>query len=405
MFKFVRFDVKFSVHAVRTKFHSGRLLASVDYGTLGSTPVHKNAFYNNVLDFNGDNSVCEFVVPWNSTQEYIRTFENTGSTSSHSVGRVWISVLNELRVTSEVVPESVDVIVEVSFLNVKVAHPNSYSACEASSLSRVHFVAQGGADETQDVNETDTVMSTTQSRRVNLPGVCKLQLGSKFEHNVQDIHEVVRRYNYLAPNMYHKFVVTASYFHTADEQRDVYAIYCRPMSELNNVFAAWSGSLKFRIFADTSKHCNLMLSLGMTGFSNLDQGAFLAVPGGRMALGTATNVFTPVYGPYTSREVLYPIGDQSFIDVSVPFISEFNVMPTHRGSVTPGTGVDSRSAGTIFVNVPAGVRIHVYWAAGDDFRYSVYSPSRGFRVSTSEVTSGAPPTNGDHIAGMRYPPA
>lgn len=414
MFRFAHFDTVFSVHVVRTRFHSGRLQATVSYSMFDDVPAQKTALYNNILDFNGDSSVCEFRVPWNASQEFIRTNENKLPGQSSRIGTVSFSVLNELRVTSEVVSTSVDVIIEIRFENVRVAMPNPYpvTSMAGGSLDRLLFVAQseGAPVETSDINRPEKVVSTTAVRQPPPNRLCKVNLGQKFEYEVGDVHEVVRRYT-LYPAVWITNVdgwqpssLTPTVI-PGTANRTIYRIPCEPPGPFNGIFSGWSGMQKFRIYAATSAHCTVSMSLATrTGESNdNDYSHVLTLSRGTiMNPGGVGAIQAPYFSGYMAREVMYPLGSQSYIDVSVPFSTEFNFLPTFRFNV--GDSVGPRGVGYLYVNVPKSTEITVYWAAGDDFRYHVYSPSATVEHRLGYNVGGAFPVGNFQIAGVYATP-
>jgi hypothetical protein len=242
--------------------------------------------------------------------------------------------------------------------------------------------------------------------------LCRINLGQKFEYEVGDIHEVVRRYTLFpvswlssVPGKQPSSMTPSTIPETAN--RTIYRIPCEPPGQLNNLFAGWSGMQKFRIFAATTEHSSVSMSLstrpssgGNNDFSHvltLNQGTVVN-PGG---LGA---VKAPLFAGYMAREVLYPIGGQSFIDVSVPFSTEFNFLPTFRSETANIIG--PRGVGYLYVNVPLNVEITVYWAAGDDFRYHVFSPTRGFRRRLGDLeVGGVLPTGNVQVGGIQAGPA
>jgi hypothetical protein len=411
MFKFAHFDIVFSVHAVRTRFHSGRLQATVSYSVLPDIPAQKTALYNNILDFNAEKSVSEFRVPWNSAQEFIRASENKQQSQSSRFGQVAFSVLNELRVTSEVVSGGVDVIIEIRFENVRLAMPNPYPATQlGDNVDRLLFIAEseGASVETSDINAAQEVVSTTTTRTPPPMRLCRVNLGQKFEYEVGDVHELVRRYTFFPLSWISNVagkqppsLSPSSIPGTAN--RTIYRIPCEPPGPLNNIFAGWSGMQKFRIYAETAAHSTVSMALSTrpTGTTDNDFSHVLTMNGGTVTNPGGTGaVRAALHGGYMAREVLYPIGSQSFIDVSVPFSSEFNFLPTLRVGVDDDVG--PRGVGYLYVNVPLNTNIHVYWAAGDDFRYHVYSPTRGMRRRLGNLgAGGALPTGDVSIAGIQ----
>jgi hypothetical protein len=330
------------------------------------------------------------------------------------MGTVLISVLNELRVTSEVVASSVDVIVEVRFENVRLAMPNPYSTVQMNTnLDRLYFVAQseGANAETSDVNASQDVISTTATHAPAPNRLCRVNLGQKFEYEIGDVHEVVRRYTFFPiawitkADGWQPSSLTPTTM-PGSANRTIYRIPCEPPGPLNNLFAGWSGMQKFRIYAASNSHCTVSMSLSTRPSSGADNdfSHVLTLNGGMVTNPAGLGgIVAPTYSGYMAREVMYPIGGQSFIDVSVPFSSEFNFLPTYRRLSTDAVG--PRGVGYLYVNVPHNVDISVYWAAGDDFRYHVYSPSRNFIRQLGVLSGGALPTGDFQIGGVQAGPA
>ncbi|APG78518.1 hypothetical protein [Wenzhou picorna-like virus 25] len=402
-FQFLHFDTVFRFHVVRNKFQSGRLKVMVTYGT-SVQPKEETPLYGEVLDFSGENSVVEVVVPYNNNSEYIRTDMNLADVQSQSTGTLWLFVLNELRTTSEVVGGACSVNVEVYFKNVRVAHPSSYSSVEfTDGLSRLRFTAQGPGDiaELDDANEAETQSIMAPTAKVPNP-ICRVQVGEKFEYNVSDIHEELRRHRPYPASRISPFDLTEKpLFSTmpATPNRVVYRIPTLPASDYDSCYAAWSGSLRFRIYADTSAHCTVTHVQGQvakfTASGFIDRSEILAANTTAFSgnLGASAGVpNTPtVYYPAIAREVLYPVGSQCFIDVTVPYSSEYDFTPTWVDTFGASGAPTTYGTGFLYVNCPAGTDIRVYWAAGDDFRYHFLSfrraPSR--RVFAQNVTGNS----------------
>jgi hypothetical protein len=411
LFKFIHCDVVYRFHAVRTKFHSGRLMASVGYGSTDSPPSLKQALYNQIMDFNGDSSVAEIVVPYNNTQEYICAFDNyRGHDGASRFASVFVSVLNELRAANEVVADNVTVIVEIGFQNVRVAVPTGYSPMTlGGDQSRiVMFKAEGEEPEDPNVAENRMVVTATVPPVPN-PS-CRVELGEKFEYNVKDLHEVLRRYNFCPfadanrQTVYDSLSKTSSY--------EVISIAVTPQCELAQIFAAWSGTMKYRIYAESNSYCTVtyMPTRSEVDWSTIMTGQTAYALAPHTSADDDTWCQAPVFPPYLAREVMYPIGSMSFIDVSVPFYTQRNMLPTSRDWERASDHVNQFPQGSanghLLIRVPTDTKIHVYWAAGDDFRFHCLAPARGVRVklgARGDVVDDGPSSRGYTVCGIYTP--
>jgi hypothetical protein len=458
-FKFIHYDAVFTFMVAKTPFHSGRLMASVNYGSQDVVPTQKEALYNNILDFNGTSSVQEVRIPYNNTQEYIRAGSNEPDcTDSLRYGTLFLSVLNELRTSSEVVTNSVDVICIVRFENVRVAVPNPYSnAIMGGDESRVTFLAQaeqsaakastsasnplesllepilapvltglkfvGQADAYKegsdgsaveaDIGETPRIIQVTSETPQAPTRICRVTLGEKFEYTVMDIHEVLRRYNFYPMDKIFRIQGVRGYdwslsTPSAGPQYTVYRISVEPETYYNQLFAGWSGMTKFRIYSYSSQPALVTYvphNKTRTGTS-VDRSELMTVN-----RGTAPNpgglgvMWAPQWPNYCAREMTMPVGSSSYIDVSIPFATELNFLPTNRSDFSNRPNFDRYGNGFIYVRVPLNVEIEVFWAAGDDFRYHVLCPSRAFRRKLGVLgAGGAFPTGAtNEVNGVTNP--
>lgn len=374
-FKYARYDVVYRFHAVRTKFHSGRLMASMAYGSKSEVPAKKQSLYNQIMDFNNDISVVEVVVPYNGTQEYIRTNESAHQwTNSSNLGVLHVTVANELRAASSVVATNVVVIVEIAFRNVRVAVPVPYNVVASSANatyepSRI-FIAQA-----DDVNEAAATMVVTATKPTRMPNSFKI--GEKFEYCVSDVHDLVKRYNWYPVDWIKKR--PAFHYGETSPSRTTYRVMVTPASTLNDLYAGWSGTLKYRIYASSNEFCTV--THVPTDCAN-DESGFITMADGCALMENEPSRMAraPTFHPHLGREVLFPVGGMSYIDVSVPFYSEFNFLPTER--ITPSTDTNDPVPvhnGFLYINVPLDVRVDIFWAAGDDFRYHHFTGPTGMR--------------------------
>lgn len=128
-FHFWRGDIEFTFTMVRTQYHSCRLQGVIAYGVNAIETGSRSVAYSNVMDFSGENSVCSMKIEYNAQTEFLRTFEGSNVVDplqNHSLGTFGLFITNQL-VAPETVPQSIDLLVFVRFLNVKVAVPRAFS--------------------------------------------------------------------------------------------------------------------------------------------------------------------------------------------------------------------------------------------------------------------------------------
>lgn len=128
-FHFWRGDIEFTFSLVRTQYHSCRLQGVVAYGVNSIEPGSRSVAFSNVMDFSGDNSVCSMKIEYNAQTEFLRCYEGSGVVDplqNHSLGTFGLYITNQL-VAPETVPQTINLLVFVRFLNVKVATPRAFS--------------------------------------------------------------------------------------------------------------------------------------------------------------------------------------------------------------------------------------------------------------------------------------
>ena len=164
--------------------------------------------------------------------------------------------------------------------------------------------------------------------RPNIP--CKLEIGQKFEFCVTDIHEIARRYTRIIPTTntaLQQFVVSTA---VIDESLTTtyFNISVQPQSIYRGLFAAWAGSVKYRIFTDTVGRVQVMFSpfynsQTLPGIPIIDAstGSYFSY---KPDFSTVSITSDSALTGNVAREVMYPISGRSFIDVSAPFQTHFN---------------------------------------------------------------------------------
>ncbi len=424
-FQFWRADIVFEIYAVRTAFHSGRLLATVAYGAPSVGASDLNVYLNQVLEFNGENNWAAVKVNYNSATEFLRVQDGPAvpnPVQDYSLGDLVISVTNPLIVSSPVVASSVDVQVFVRFENVRVYETKTLPLARISSFWQTpslgltsEFVGEAGPgvpiQEDHVAGDTDSpvIVSTTASESNVMPSrMCKLEIGRKFEYVITDIHELYRRHVKVDVNLFTKQTMTLG-----SVSYDVYTIPVAPANVLTRVFKAWSGHLKFRIFntfgGGLSGLTSMLVDYAPTGSYHPGQQnyAFLMADRGKVtSTWSGTTIITGAQRIATTvpAEMGYPVSSNvNMIDVSIPFNSHLNFLPTAYDADTFGasgsvTGYNFLN-GYLIVRVAAGSNLEVFQALGDDFRYQIYYPPDQAYVGA--YTGTVAPTGAD-LAGNYF---
>jgi len=264
----------------------------------------------------------------------------------------------------------------------------------------VEFVAQGADDsivEQPEENlavslETATPVSTlleTTKEVHNVP--CVEEPNEKFGFTVSDVHEVARRYIRMVPvnnEALDQFVTITRSGGDGIEMTNV-NIGVQPQHIFRGLFAAWAGSVKYRIYSDrggslpqvffspymnpSGRRPGIPIIDAMSGHSFINPDIGLAI--------TSTTAITGSM----AREVQYPITqDVSYIDVSVPFQSHFNFcFNSKTGPVTPV------SSGTLTVASADAISPNrIFTAFGDDLRLGIFRPPRVTTLNMNAFREG-----------------
>jgi hypothetical protein len=387
-------------------------LATTAYGAPSISAGQENIFVNQVLEFNGDNNWASFRVTYNSATEFLRTYEGNGApdqVQDYSMGYVKISVANILRASSEVVANSVDLLLFVRCENVRVYEPKMYPYVEFDSSSRLTFataaptllaedeelVAEGPSGEvitdapTEAASpETVIVANTASESNIQSNRACKLDVGRHFEYCVTDIHEILRRHSFrtILDNTDQTLFMKSP--------RPNYRLITFPVryySRWNNLFSAWSGHIKFRIYvygtAPGFVAYNARPGRITTGTnSGFVMGNSSAV---QASYDPATYITANGFADYHApMEMMFPVSlTCSWIDVSIPFNSQLNMLPTGGYIQTPSTTVN----GDLMIRIPLGGDYEIFQAAGDDYRYQVFCPRSGIAVRGANAGGGTDP--------------
>jgi len=303
------------------------------------------------------------------------------------------------------IPEPSNYVFSSSFL----ATPDFYYVTPAvfASIPEIEiFEAQGPAEtttteevhpsttgENTDEAETIVITKTETDNRPNIP--CKWEIGEKFEFTISDVHDIGRRYirvipiNNISLDQFSVLTRTTSSVETVNHLN----VPVQPQNMWRGLFAAWAGSVKYRIYKNSD---GFLPQVIFVPFYNKD----VTQPGlpiidamegyDFVAYASAYTSTSSITGPM-AREVLYPISDTSFIDVSAPFQSHFNFCYNSKtqtiAPISSGTLVMSYGGDTIPVS---------FTAFGDDLRLGIYRPPQTTTFNMTVFQNG--------IGGFIQPP-
>lgn len=425
-FIFWRADIVFEVMVVRTKFHSGRLRATMAYGAPSLDPQQQPNYYNHVLDFNGDNNRATFRIDYNAATQFLRTWEGpyvTNPVQDYSLGSIGFFVANQLRRPSGTVSDDVRVLIFAHFENVKVAVPrpcpfitSDTDAINTLQVAGAHsaLVGQGPEDQeaapdvasTEDNNEVadpGVAGSTTESETIVRPNQsCLLEIGKKFEFCVTSILEVVRR-GVLA----HAGLTYGQVFRNDFNTNGTFVqIPVAPIDRFRSLYAGWAGSLKYRIFHQSRTSGSVtwypfpydegeaLLTAHLTGPDRTLQTTYGE---------TTHNVHSTsgLSGFPAAREVMYPASSvNKYIDVNVPFQTHFTFMQRGFGGAS---GYTKQFMGALVYTNPDSTDSNsddrIFVSAGDDFTYLIFRPPRAMHIHFLEGDTEIAPLVGVNVGG------
>jgi len=252
------------------------------------------------------------------------------------LGTLALTVQNQLRSSSAVVPSNVRLLVYLSLRN-----PRFYEVLPRPGYLSIPFVTagEGEVSVTEPISGDQVVVPphelTAQEDDVQKDQPCWITPGRKFEHVISDVVEVCRRYRKMEDDL----VSTI--------------IHVKPYWEFNNMFAAWAGHLNFRLFFDTPATVQLI---------KVDEGLPVAP--------TEDNVVPPTVDlqGYPPLELTHTVGAREWVTISIPFNTLFNILPCKDDTFNEVVSYHS------YLECSATPSV-VYVAAGDDFRY--YMPYFG----------------------------
>nr|ANA09091.1 polyprotein [Posavirus strain 9043] len=330
-------DIHFTVVAVKTPYQSGRLRFVMAYGAdheyiPALSYDNATCYFNETLDFS-DNDTVEFDVPYVAATEFLRTRDGVESAVPplnfyYSCGRLACYVVNPLKLVSSTVAQTIEVIMFAKLRNVQVAVPRNIPlAAPLTNLIQVTGIEKEAVFAAQGLVAPEDELTTPP---------CRLLVGEKFEYRVRNVLEVARR---MVPIDHPKFnwaddntVIATSSDYLPVKIR---TIKVAPACMWNAFYAGWAGTLRYRIFVPKSAVFSPVTYIPVplwykghrhfptdcTGGSSLSTDVTLTPGSGHYKQIHVRGVSATLEGP---QEVLMPVsGDKEWIDVTVPFCSNF----------------------------------------------------------------------------------
>lgn len=429
-FVFWKANLEYEYRAVMTPYHSGRLSFSTAYGAQDVTDEQQTVYPNNVMDFKGEQRVQTVTVPYNAYTRYLRTVEPDKDSSEYlnfSMGVTGVFVANELK-APDTVTDTIEVLVFGRFDNVRPWEPRPTPLCFPRSRSatssidnpndpaitvqpaltddehkktrktkkvvryqnREHYQAHASnltiendaiVDEGGDAEEMNNKpVAVTEGEQRTVVRPCKLNIGDKSEYIVGNIIDVMRRHSAFKQGSAEQTVQATS------SNAEFSAINVRPHSPMARMFAAWSGTMKYRIFVQNALKDTVIFTPTYEGgqvFQSLDSA--LAAPtsvtsNDQSQAYVGTFLLSNVDSTHTAREIAYGCStrDLQWIDVSVPFTNHYDFCVgdiTNSRALWEGPILTAGPSPGALTTPIVPDRVH-YQAVGDDFRLGFYRPAR-----------------------------
>lgn len=403
MFTFWKADIVFRIVAVKTQFHVGRLRATIAYGARSLDGSESTLYYNQILDFTGSEQSHEIRIPFNSNREYLRTYEGDHAPhvqQNYSLGFFGLYVANQLQNAPTVV-DNVDVAIFVHYENVHVAVPRACPIVrfitpqierDGFRLDYIpSFVAQGMEDTKEDVISTGTLLddgsendqaAVTETEIVEVPRkMCSLKPGEKFEYEVESVLDLMRRNTRVRvydPDAGSLFRWKDDLFLQGNPSR-LGAVYSGPAKlshPLNTFYAGWAGGIKYRFFSNTVYNPGISVKYFPTPTDDSIDALRPPLVGAlfdpeyedRLTLNTLTygSSYNALYGSFAAQEQAFPLANQSYIDVHVPFQSEYDFV-SYGNTTVPGLIALAINTGDV-------AELIAYTSAADDYAPGILVP-------------------------------
>jgi len=404
-----RADFVFHFVGVMTDFHSGRLRATIGYGAPGYTAAEVSIFKNQIMDFTAGSEINSVRADYNAATEYLYRCGTKGgqfAVQNYSMGTFAISVANKL-VCPETVSPAIEVLVFVHTENVRIRESLNFvdtPIVKVTPSGGGRMFAMGNPSgpieaEPERVDELNSSVAqpiTTSSDNVQKARACKLDVGRKFEYVWTDFMEIFRRFCRVTldpQDFIFRCVPSVEGLFTTTMTFGV----CLP--QVSKLFYLWKGHLSFRIFITLGgfapgavQNPARLENIPVVKLIHWTEGESIRPNADFFYQDTTTD--GNIYQPLNTYELQpsenpFPLNiNTTYIDVSVPFNSLFNYLPTtfdSHNKIPRYSGV----VGVYFdTNVTVAVSdIEIYVKAGDDFRLGAPLPLVSFHpVETKGAT-------------------
>jgi len=433
-----------------------------------------DSYPSQIMEFTGDNQWHSVIIPYNAATEYLRTYDGPTTTiaNDYSQGSLSVICIVPLKVASSVVASSCQVATFVRFHDVEVWEPKGHSWVSLDATTDlVQLVGQGegpfegeptgntaasGERIQGDVADPEPVAMTQIN---NLPAAppCSVRLGRKYEYVIRDLCEFGRRHYQLNPQYLEGWTTsvpvmqegTYSDSSNAAQWQTVpnFSFHVYPAHPIVKMFGGWSGTLKYRILMKCSPAALTQYSPGAcrvyympcrlafnsqtvnpyagtippaagAGNTTIYPSAAAGIPGAVEGKTTGTwNANTYIFRAAKASSSIaceYTMGtnhNNMYIDVSIPFATNYNMLPTNPAAWGTAYGIDPFN-GRLVVEFPMAINspqftAEVWQAWGDDFRLHAFSPqttnfSDGYTKASFGTGTVTAPSGGDQVGMLVF---
>jgi len=438
-------SVEMEIEIIKTRFHAGKLMVTVGYGTPATSVLDRNVYISRILDYSDETCTGSVVIPWTAGTEWLRTMDHSGNNDvdhlvqDYSLGTVSITVLNQLR-ANDTVPTEVEMIVYLKVNGLRVYEPKSFQyqisvpdvpAPTALSMKsakeeedQVEFHAENDTEVVTEEVVTEPVAITAEEIPRDNPVPMDLNLGEKFEYTPKTVLDVMRRFTSILLFTTDGWNTSPAYtttkqlqYHFArmtnavpdpipgfgvkftSEPRAALSFLVKPRHEFAKLYSAWAGHMKYRFVL----RYNNQFSGGMPRV------AFFPVPptSTHSAASFISSGFWPngsTWGDNTrgmthyAQEHVMALPNNTFqIDVQVPFTTHYNMLST-SDETKAGLTVEQVSGVPVspgFISIDFGLTLvpdtltefdgslQIYEAVGDDFILAHMRPALIKRIYSS----------------------
>ncbi|APQ44535.1 polyprotein, partial [Posavirus sp.] len=379
-FKYWSSDIQLKFHFVKTPFHTGRLRVVCGYGCYSASEAQemRTTSFTTVINISDEDESKTVVVPYVSMFDMLETAYSNKNGWNHgdtnSFGYIVIEVANVLSSSVSNIKPSIDVLVEVSFVNSRVCVPRSINIFDtvpssvgiiAESLESGETVIESD-DESIEVDAGADVESHSEDEELQLQAGVAPEFDETNTHQVTSIYEILRRYQVLSPD---------DYDYSVNSTKTIGNLFVSTSFRfgLATLFITQTGGINYRLFIGAGSR--LMVNYvpryyGRNGYKYLTNLSNIYPANPVVGYGLRkSNLHTnhPV-------ERSYQAGNEGWVDVHLPYqaIVDFAVYDSY-GELS-ATIVNDEG------KVPS--YIEVWISAGDDFTLGNFLPPKHYYVTS-----------------------